>query len=102
MTKLAIEEEREEDMFDFVTTAKCYECGGVEIDRTAGNVKDQFDCVGITKFKAKCIHALAPSCHRLCDGSTIREKTVRSESMARGNRLLYTYAEPSAGRGAET
>ncbi|KAJ3187919.1 hypothetical protein HDU85_006312 [Gaertneriomyces sp. JEL0708] len=34
ITKLAIEEERDEDMFDFITTPKCYECGQAELDPT--------------------------------------------------------------------
>ncbi|TPX64195.1 hypothetical protein SpCBS45565_g06069 [Spizellomyces sp. 'palustris'] len=45
MTKLAIEEEREEDMFDFLTTVKCYACGGAEVDRSAGNIPVVVDSV---------------------------------------------------------
>ncbi|TPX62342.1 hypothetical protein PhCBS80983_g00547 [Powellomyces hirtus] len=45
ITKLAIEVESEEDMFDFITEAKCYGCGGVEIDRTFGNLPAVIDSV---------------------------------------------------------
>ncbi|KAJ3293305.1 hypothetical protein HK104_004606 [Borealophlyctis nickersoniae] len=44
ITRLAIEEEREEDMFDYITSVKCYACGK-EIDRTQGNLPGVIDSV---------------------------------------------------------
>ncbi|KAJ3148786.1 hypothetical protein HDU86_007341 [Geranomyces michiganensis] len=45
ITKLAIEAENEEDAFDYLTEARCYGCGGVEIDRTAANLPAVIDSV---------------------------------------------------------
>ncbi|KAJ3016522.1 hypothetical protein HKX48_003997 [Thoreauomyces humboldtii] len=45
ITKLAIQEEQEADMFDFVTSVKCYACPQEELDRTAGNLPAVIDSV---------------------------------------------------------
>jgi len=38
MSKLAIAAETESDRYDTHTAVFCYECGGKEVERTAGNV----------------------------------------------------------------
>ncbi|KAJ3034419.1 hypothetical protein HDV00_005039 [Rhizophlyctis rosea] len=45
ITKLEIVEDREEDMFDFITTVKCYACGGQELDRTQDGLPAVIDSV---------------------------------------------------------
>ncbi|KAJ3052533.1 hypothetical protein HK097_006099 [Rhizophlyctis rosea] len=45
ITKLAIEEEIEENLFDFITSVKCYACGGREVERTQGNLPAVIDSI---------------------------------------------------------
>lgn len=45
ISKLAIQAESDEDKYDFHTTVKCIACGGVEIERTQGNLPAVIDGV---------------------------------------------------------
>ncbi|KAJ3082605.1 hypothetical protein HK102_001574 [Quaeritorhiza haematococci] len=45
ITKLAIQAENEEDKYEYITKAKCYSCGGAEIDRMQGNLPLVMDSV---------------------------------------------------------
>ncbi|KAI9094317.1 hypothetical protein DFS34DRAFT_628945 [Phlyctochytrium arcticum] len=45
ISRLAIEEERDEDQWDYITTAKCYACGGKEVDRADSNLASVIESV---------------------------------------------------------
>lgn len=36
MTKIAIVPENDADLYEYFTEVKCFECGGVEVDKTVG------------------------------------------------------------------
>ncbi|KAG0247981.1 hypothetical protein BG011_000665 [Mortierella polycephala] len=38
ITKIAIVPENDSDLYEYFTEVKCYECGGVEVDKTAGEI----------------------------------------------------------------
>ncbi|CAG8640577.1 3738_t:CDS:10, partial [Racocetra fulgida] len=45
ISKLAIIPESEKDKYEFITHVKCYACGGIEIDRTSGDLPVVVDAV---------------------------------------------------------
>ncbi|RKO83125.1 hypothetical protein BDK51DRAFT_8860, partial [Blyttiomyces helicus] len=45
LTKLAIEEERDEDKYEFVTAVTCHACDGAEVERTSGNLPAVIDSI---------------------------------------------------------
>ncbi|KAF9897466.1 hypothetical protein BX616_005545, partial [Lobosporangium transversale] len=45
ITKIAIVPENDADLYEYFTHVKCYECGGVEVDKTAGEIPKVVDAI---------------------------------------------------------
>ncbi|KAG0264601.1 hypothetical protein DFQ27_001122 [Actinomortierella ambigua] len=45
ITKIAIVPTNDDDLYDYITHVKCYECGGIEVDRTAGQIPKVIDAI---------------------------------------------------------
>ncbi|KAF9352616.1 hypothetical protein BGX26_009596 [Mortierella sp. AD094] len=45
ITKIAIVPENDADLYEYFTQVKCYECGGVEVDKTAGEIPKVVDAI---------------------------------------------------------
>ncbi|KAG0058994.1 hypothetical protein BGZ89_000800 [Linnemannia elongata] len=45
ITKIAIQAENDADNYEYFTEVKCYECGGVEVDKTVGQIPNVVDAI---------------------------------------------------------
>ncbi|KAG0306576.1 hypothetical protein BGZ98_002140 [Dissophora globulifera] len=45
ITKIAIVPENDVDLYEYFTTVKCYECGGVEVDKTVGEISKVVEAI---------------------------------------------------------
>ncbi|KAF8985469.1 hypothetical protein BGZ46_004062 [Entomortierella lignicola] len=45
ITKIAIVPENDTDLYEYFTQVKCYECGGVEVDKTVGEIPKVVDAI---------------------------------------------------------
>ncbi|KAF9926454.1 hypothetical protein BGZ67_008096 [Mortierella alpina] len=84
MTKIAIVPENDADLYEYFTEVKCFECGGVEVDKTAGEVPKVIDAI-MTSLSAsrqseiKAWEEEIVSCDHIRSLKQDAEKTVSAE-----------------------
>ncbi|CAG8761381.1 20907_t:CDS:10 [Gigaspora margarita] len=91
ISKLAIIPESDKDKYEFITHVKCYACGGIEVDRTSGDLPAVIDAVMTSMSAAKQseIKAWEEGNIVICDHTRdlVQEqsRTLESQSLAHCN-----------------
>ncbi|KAI8599774.1 hypothetical protein EDD21DRAFT_378997 [Dissophora ornata] len=85
ITKIAIVPENDADLYEYFTTVKCYDCGGVEVDKTVGEIPKVVDAI-MTSLSAsrqseiKAWEEEIVSCEHIQNLNQVSEKTVSAEN----------------------
>ncbi|KAF9170693.1 hypothetical protein BGX21_006293 [Mortierella sp. AD011] len=90
ITKIAIVPENDADLYEYFTHVKCYECGGVEVDKTAGEIPKVVEAI-MTSLSAsrqseiKAWEEEIVSCDHIRNLQQGAEKVVAAENAHCGN-----------------
>ncbi|KAF9438850.1 hypothetical protein BGZ76_003875 [Entomortierella beljakovae] len=90
ITKIAIVPENDSDLYEYFTHVKCYECGGVEVDKTVGEIPKVVDAI-MTSLSAsrqseiKAWEEEIVSCDHIRNLLQDAEKVVAAEDAHCGN-----------------
>ncbi|KAG0224254.1 hypothetical protein BGW42_005218 [Actinomortierella wolfii] len=90
ITKIAIVPENDDDLYDYITHVKCYECGGIEVDRTAGQIPKIVDAImsslsASRQSEVKAWEEEIVSCDHIRNLAQGEAKTVSAENAHCGN-----------------